>query len=504
MSKQIIINVTGLETRVALLEKGELVELFIETPREKGVVGNIYKGKVEKVLPGMQASFVDIGLERNAFLFVSDIQREREELERMAEDAEESSGRGGRRRRPWVKSKVEELVREGEEILLQVTKEPTETKGARITTHISIPGRYLVLMPNFQRIGVSRKIDKVEERKRLRQVLNGMKPRGLGFIIRTAARGIGEREIRQDLDSILSVWKRIQKRRNFQPGPILLHEDLDLPLRVIRDLFSPEVKKVVLDSASIFDQAREYYRHWIAFRGRRREDPLELYRGKAPIFDHYGIEAEIERAIKRRVWLKSGGYLVIDEAEALTTIDVNTGKYVGKRNVEETILKTNLEAAREIAKQLRLRNIGGIIIVDFIDMEKENHRNRVYNLFREVLRADRSKVNILRISEFGLVEMTRERTRRSLTHTIGEPCLYCEGSGFIKSLVTISHEIYREVQREASSLPAKKITIHVHPDVAELLKGEERHILEEIKERFKRKVALKARPELHREEFQIT
>lgn len=502
MAKQIIINVTGLQTRVALMEKGELVELFIETPREKGVVGNIYKGRVEKVLPGMQASFVDLGLERNAFLYVSDIQREREELERMAEDADEPSGRG-RKRRFVARPKIEELVREGEEILVQVTKEPTETKGARITNHISIPGRFLVLMPNFQRIGVSRKIDKVEERKRLRQVLHSMKPRGTGFIIRTAAQGIGEEEMHGDFESILGIWKRIQKRLSFQSAPTLLYEDLDLPLRVIRDLFSLEIKKVVLDSPEIFDQAREYFHHWITPRRRRREDPLELYQGKVPVFDHFGIEAEIERAMKRRVWLKSGGYLVIDEAEALTTIDVNTGKYVGRRNPEETILKTNLEAAREIAKQLRLRNIGGIIIVDFIDMEKESHRNRVYNLFREVLRSDRSKVNILRISEFGLVEMTRERTRRSLTHTIGEPCLYCEGSGFIKSLVTIAYEIFREIQREQGNLPVKKITLHVHPDLAELLQGEERHILEEIRERFKCKVILKAKPELHREEFLI-
>jgi ribonuclease G len=503
MPNQIIVNVTGSETRVALMEKGALAEFYSERPGEKSVAGNIYKGKVVKVLPGMQASFVDIGLERNAFLYVSDIQRESEEFERMVEDSEDLPARPRQRRRFPSKSKIENLVKEGEEILVQVAKEPLEAKGARVTTHISIPGRYLVLMPTFNRIGVSRRIDQVEERKRLRHLLNSFKPSGLGFIIRTAARGVGGEEIRLDLESNLALWQEIQKRRNSQPAPVLLREDLDLPLRVIRDFYSPEIKKIIFDSSPIYAQAREYFQRWVTSSRKRKEDPIELYTRSEPIFDHYGIERELDKAIKPRVWLKSGGHIVIEEAEALTTIDVNTGKYVGKRNPEETILKTNLEAAKEIAYQLRLRSIGGIIIVDFIDMEKESHRNKVYHLLQESLKKDRARVNILRISEFGLVEMTRERGRRSIMHSIGEPCFYCEGSGFIKSSVTIGYEIYREIQREINNLPRKKITILVHPDLAELLAGEEHHILDDIKQHFTRKVGLKSKPELHREEFVI-
>ncbi len=504
MSSEIIVNVTGSEVRIALLEKGVLSEFYLERPGEKSVVGNIYKGRVVKVLPGMQATFVNIGLERNAFLYVSEIQRESEEFERMAEENEEQSGRSRRKPESRTHYKIEDLVREGEEILVQVAKEPIEAKGARVTTHISIPGRYLVLMPTFNRIGISRRIEAHDERKRLRQLLASFRPPGLGFIVRTAAAGAGEAEIRQDLEWILSSWRETQKQKNLRPAPVLIHQDLNLSLRVIRDLYTPEVKKIVIDSPVVFQQAQEYFQRWVNPSRRRKEDPIELYTRAEPILDHFGIEAELDKAMKTRVWLKSGGHLAIEQAEALTTVDVNTGKYVGKKNPEETILRTNLEAAKEIAYQLRLRSIGGIVIVDFIDMEREGHRNRVYNLFREALKKDRSKVNILRISEFGLVEMTRERTRPSLVHAIGEPCFYCEGSGFIKSSVTVGYEIFREIQREIDNLPRKRITILVHPDLAELMAGEKHHILEDIETRFKRKVVLKSKPELHREEFVIS
>ena len=505
MPSELVINVTSQETRIALIENGILAELFIERRSEKGIGGNIYKGRVVRVLPGMQAAFVDIDLDRSAFLYVDDVYEDYDYLELMMGGSRENGDVALERDRKDTlapsrySSPIEDMLHEGQEVLVQVSKEPIGSKGARVTAHISLPGRYLVFMPTVDHIGVSRRIEDEGERKRLKEIVSRIKPPEAGFIVRTASEGRTEEDLLMDLNFLLKLWERVQHKKVNAPVPSIIHSDLDICLRAIRDLYTKDVGKVVVDSAKEYNELIEFIETFIP----QLKYSIEFYEAEEPIFDAYGIEVEISRALGRKVWLKSGGYIVVEETEALTAVDVNTGKYVGKGNPEDTILKTNLEAVKEIAYQLRLRNIGGIIIIDFIDMEREGGRERVFQTLYEALRKDRAKTNILRISELGLVEMTRKRTRENLSRILCETCSYCEGKGVIKSKTTLCFEIFREIRREAMNVPSNMIIVSLHPEVADFLYDEERYAIEELEDKLKKKIIIKVRSSFHQEEYEI-
>jgi ribonuclease G len=493
MANELIINVTQQETRVALLEDRVLAELYIERTKDRGIMGNIYKGKVVKVLPGMQAAFVDIGLEKAAFLYVTDVYGGLEEYEEM--------GFIGLEMPTYFNpsSQIEDLLSEGQEILVQVSKEPLGTKGTRITSHITLPGRYLVFMPMVDHIGVSRRIKDEKERRRLRDIALSIKLPNGGFIVRTASEGADHEEIRNDMEFLIQFWNNIQKKKETLTAPCLIHSDLTMVLRVIRDIFSPQVNRIIIDSKEEYENIISFINTYMP----KQKYDITLYEKNQPIFDAYGIEMEIDKILGRKVWLKSGGYIVIDMSEALVAIDVNTGRYVGKRNLADTILKTNLEAAKEIAYQLRLRNIGGIIIIDFIDMEREGDREKVYQALEEAIKKDRQKTNIFKISELGLVEMTRKRTRENVSRILGELCPYCEGAGLVKSKTTICYEIFREIERTASELGGHNILVEVNPDVADLLYEEERAGVEELERKLRKKIVIKGKGGFHQEQFSI-
>ena len=505
MPSELVINVTSQETRIALIENGIIAELFIERQSEKGIGGNIYKGREVRVLPGMQAAFVDIDLDRSAFLYVDDVYEDYDYLELMMGGSRENGDVSLERDRKDTlapsrySSPIEDMLHEGQEVLVQVSKEPIGSKGARVTAHISLPGRYLVFMPTVDHIGVSRRIEDEGERKRLKEIVSRIKPPDAGFIVRTASEGRTEEDLLMDLNFLLKLWERVQNKKVNAPVPSIIHSDLDICLRAIRDLYTKDVGKVVVDSAKEYNELIEFIETFIP----QLKYSIEFYEAEEPIFDAYGIEVEISRALGRKVWLKSGGYIVIEETEALTAVDVNTGKYVGKGNPEDTILKTNLEAVKEIAYQLRLRNIGGIIIIDFIDMEREGGRERVFQTLYEALKKDRAKTNILRISELGLVEMTRKRTRENLSRILCESCSYCEGKGVIKSKTTLCFEIFREIRREAMNVPSNMIIVSLHPEVADFLYDEERYAIEELEDKLKKKIIIKVRSSFHQEEYEI-
>ncbi|MDW7643934.1 MAG: Rne/Rng family ribonuclease [Desulfuromonadales bacterium] len=500
MTKELVINTTSHETRVALLESGHIAELYIERSRERGIVGNIYQGKVIRVLPGMQAAFVDIGLEKAAFLYVADVLDEMEAVEQFVEGASQHAkpSEGGDDDRPPLPP-IEDLLQEGQIILAQVAKEPIGTKGARITSHISLPGRHLVYMPTVDHIGISRRIENEEEKDRLRLIIESIRPQGTGFIVRTAAEGKSEEDLRADVEFLVGLWKDIAKRKENKKAPCLIHSDLDVTSKVLRDILTEDVRRIVVDSQEEHDKIVRFLQTFMP----KLSVDIELYDQDEPIFDAFGLEVEIARALGRKVWLKSGGYIIIEQTEALNAIDVNTGRFVGKHNLEDTILKTNLEAVKEIAFQLRLRNIGGLIIIDFIDMEKELHREKVHSALEEALKNDKSKTNILKISELGLVEMTRKRVRESIGRTLCEPCPYCEGKGYVKSRTTLAYEVFREIRREIRDLPGYRLTLQVHPDIAALLYDEERHGIEELERQFEKQISITARPNFHIEQFDI-
>ncbi|MHB8418224.1 MAG: Rne/Rng family ribonuclease [Myxococcales bacterium] len=670
----LVINASGSETRVALVENGTIAEYYLDRKRDRGIVGNIYKGRVVRVLPGMQAAFVDIGLDKAAFLYVSDVfydpdfseqefdltegehgEREEppapeqleaaeaeaaaaapplaesaegaapspavqpdegaaahaaaapsedaEELEEEEDDDDEEGGseaegpsdgeaasaggaspgeaapaqaagsqpqgqalegpppqaapEGGRlsapqdrgaarevpvgqqrrkrRRRRRGKGRpderpradasgangaaptreepkrkgepsrnapqaqIQDLLKEGQEVIVQVVKDPIGTKGARITSHISLPGRHLVFMPTVDHVGISRRIDNEKERRRLRDIINRMRPPGTGFIVRTVAESVSDEKLAADIRFLIQVWNEVGKEKDRKPAPALLHPDLDMVLRATRDLFTHDVGKLVIDD-------RDEYERVLTFMDTQEQslkEHVELYVGEEPVFDAYGIEQEVKRALNRKVWLKSGGYIIIDQAEALVAIDVNSGRYVGKKNLEETITRINVEAAKEIVYQLRLRNIGGIIIIDFIDMDKAQNRDKVFKAMQEALGRDRAKTNVLRISELGLIEMTRKRVRESLGRTLNEPCSYCDGKGFIRSKVTVAYDIFRELRREAPSFSEPTLIINCHPEVAKVISTEERDELRHLMDRCNKSIQVKAQPSYHQEQFDI-
>jgi ribonuclease G len=686
-SSILVINAAGAETRVALVENNTIHEYYLERKREKGIVGNIYKGRVVRVLPGMQAAFVDIGLDKAAFLYVGDVygdpdfseefeltegehsvevpevpdEQEVEAVEAQAQagapaevalatpaqeappqpaaaagrgeaggaepppfpageagppgppprsseeppappltaipltseigmspvpavpglmvppladaepgapgapaaapleapsptpspsaaaepasdrreirdrgeareareprpergdrerrrdreqgrrdgrdrDRDRDRERGGRNGRDEKRSKepknIQDLLKEGQEVIVQVAKDPIGTKGARITSHISLPGRHLVFMPTVDHIGISRRIERDGERRRLREIVDRMRPEGTGFIVRTVAENVEAPKLEADIRFLIQVWNEIIRTKDKVSAPALLHGDLDLILRATRDLFTAEVGKLVIDDRDEHERILRFVHE----QAPHLESQIELYSGDEPIFDAYGIEQELKRASQRKVWLKSGGYIIIDQAEALTAIDVNSGRYVGKKNLEETITRINVEAAKEIVYQLRLRNIGGIIIIDFIDMDKPQNRDKVFKALQDALGRDKAKTNVLKISELGLVEMTRKRVRESVTRMMNEPCGYCDGKGHIKSKITVAYEIFREIRREAVHFPEPVLVVNCHPEVARILQGAERDELRYLMDRFNKTIQVKPQQNYHQEQFDL-
>lgn len=525
MADELIVNVTPFETRVALVEDGVVAEVFIERHRDRGIVGNIYLGRVQRVLPGMQAAFVEIGLDKAAFLYVGDVVPPEEGDDDDADhlhvhvgdvDSEEDTGalpapvtpntapvkkRRGRDR------KIEDVLKQGQQVLVQVTKDAIGTKGPRVTCNVSLPGRHLVYMPTHSHIGISRRITAEEERTRLRQTLEELKPTFKdeahpdvgGFVVRTVSEGLSREKLHADMEFLVHVWRDVLKRAAVVSAPALVQPELDIVLRTARDLFTSEVDKLLIDDEATYKGVARFV---------ELLDPSLLprlirYTGSEPLFEREGIETELQRAMSRKVWLKSGGTLIIDQAEALTAIDINTGRFVGKRNLEETILKTNLEAVKEVAGQLRLRNIGGMVIIDFIDMEAEEHREKVLAALKAALAADRARCNVVKMSELGLVEMTRQRTRESLGRQLQETCWYCEGRGALKSKRTIAYDVLRSLMRQASRLVEEIVVIQAHPEVADLMTGEEKETLEAVEKLCGRKVVVRPRGSFHQEQFDI-
>jgi len=487
------------------LENNVVAEVYIERSRETSTVGNIYKGKVVRVLPGMQAAFVNVGLDRTAFLHASDIASEEMPVAtELAPGADEPTDVIPHPKDigtfKYHGANIEDLLKEGKDLIVQIAKEAMGTKGARLTSFVSLPGRYLVYMPTVDHLGISRKIESEKERKRLKTLIEKNR-KGIpgGFIVRTASEGITQKEVKADISYLVEMWKEVEAKSEKGKSPTLLHSDLDVILRVVRDLFTEDIDRLVIDSVPEYERIRKFVGKFDP----KLKNRVELYQNDEPIFDAFGIEVEITRALGEKVWLKSGGYIIIEQTEALTAIDVNTGRFVGKRNVEDTILKTNLEAVKEIVYQLRLRNIGGIIILDFIDMDKIANREKVHAALTEVLKNDRARTKITKISALGLVEMTRKRTREDLAHLLADPCPYCEGKGYLKSPTTICYEIFREIRREVSEIKGKHIVVYAHPTVANTLYDEERRFLEELEARFSKRVTVKSVSDYHLEQFDI-
>jgi ribonuclease G len=509
VSKRIVVNVGLLETRVAVQEGNLLTELYLERHRHRSIVGSVYKGTVTNVLPGMQAAFVDIGLSKDAFLYAGDYTANLGDAGRAMlaatageEDADPDIDVDEPKRE--AVGPIEKMLSRGQQVLVQVSKESLGTKGARITSFISLPGRYVVYMPQARHVGVSRRIRDDRERERLRAALRGLDLPPGGFILRTNAEGKGEAEFAQDVEFLSRLWAQIQARFEQSTPPAALHEEMDLTFRVIRDLFSPEVDEFVVDDRAVHDKCLGYVRALVP----SLEDRVRLYTERQPVFDTFGIEKDIEKALRRRVWLKSGGYIVIDHTEALVSIDVNTGKYVGKRDFEQTVLKINLEAVNEVVRQIRLRDLGGIIIIDFIDMEVLEHREQVYKALTRALVADKARTNVLEISELGLVEMTRKRVRQDLRALLTQSCPVCRGAGVVKSDETLVTEIYRAIQgKAAAEAPpgeGREIVARVHPDLAAYVEREGRADLERLETGLQVKITVQAASgQTQREDYDI-
>jgi ribonuclease G len=488
MSEEILINVTPQETRIAVVESGVLHEIWVERNRKRGLVGNIYKGKVSRVMPGMDAAFVDIGLEKAAFLHASDVAIIVEEMpEGTVATHRESIGR---------------LLHEGQELLVQVIKDQLGTKGARLTTHVTIPSRYLVLMPSGSNMGISSKIEDEAERARLKETVQRLiaEPQPpCGYIVRTAAEGVNEHALARDFEFLQKLWVTISERAEIAPAGSAVYADLPLALRTLRDLVGYDVDRVQIDSREIFYKVNEF----IETLAPEMADRIEHYRGERPIFDLYGIEDEIQKALERKVQLKSGGYLIIDQTEAMTTIDVNTGGFIGHRNLEETIFKTNLEATQCIARQLRLRNLGGIIIIDFIDMTQDEHKRQVMRALEKVLEKDHAKSFVSEISPLGLVAMTRKRTRESLEHVLCEPCSVCGGRGLLKTAETVCYELFREIIRDARQFESDELLVLASQEVVDLLLDEESTSLAELEEFIGKPIRFQVEQLYTQEQFDV-
>ncbi|PWQ98208.1 ribonuclease G [Leucothrix pacifica] len=492
MSAEILINITPQECRVALANNGALEEILVERNAHQGIVGNIYHGKVSRVLPGMEAAFIDIGQDKAAFLHASDLSMQKKGVlmgdSIPAEDI--------------PPPKINQVLHEGSQVMVQVVKDPLGTKGARLTTYVTIPSRYLVLMPDTPTIGVSSKIESEEERLRLKNLVNQIREEenySYGFIVRTVTEGISETALRADMRFLNRVWTKVMQRAKQSKKVALLYTELPLSKRILRDVVSEDIKKILVDSRETASGLKEFCQTYIP----ELKDKVEHYPGERPIFDLYGVEDDIQKALKRKVQLKSGGYLIIDQTEAMTTIDVNTGGYVGHRNLEETIFKTNLEAAQGIAKQVRLRNLGGIIILDFIDMKTEDHKKQVISSLERALERDTAKTAVSGVSSLGLVEMTRKRTRESLLQTLCEPCTVCSGRGFVKTAVTVCYELFREISRESRQFDARELLVLASQDVVDLLLDEESDSLAELQEFVAKPIRFQVEAMYTQEQFDV-
>ncbi|HZJ31010.1 MAG TPA: Rne/Rng family ribonuclease [Vicinamibacterales bacterium] len=533
MTKEMIISSSAHETRVAILEDDLVGEIFIERERSRGVVGNLYKGRVSKVLPGMQSAFVDLGLERDGFLYVTDVIATFEEFDRLETDDDEpaaagrgagasdsstkgggpaagsaSPGRGGRRDRDRDKGpepKIEELLKEGQEIIVQVAKEPLGTKGARLTSHATMPGRFLVFMPTVDHVGVSRKIDSRDERGRLRGIVREFREQNGftgGVIIRTAAGGRAKEDIVSDLSYFHRVWTEIRQKAETSRAPAVVYQEQSLVAKLLRDLLTEEFSAIRIDSPTEHRRVLELIERIMPSLAPK----VKLYEKEYPIFEEYGVQAEIDRALRSKVWLKSGGSIVINQTEALVAIDVNTGRYVGKKTagrLEDTILKTNLEAVKEIVRQIRLRDLGGIIVLDFIDMEEKKNRQKVFQTVEQELRKDRAPSKAIQVSDFGLVIITRKRVKQSLERVLTDPCPYCAGSSVIKSSSTICYEILAEVKKISGDLDGQSLVLRVNPDIARALRDEERAVFRDLKQSLGREISVKPDNQLHHEQFDL-
>jgi len=522
MSKEMIISSSAHETRVAILEDDQVAEVFIERERQRGVVGNVYKGRVSKVLPGMQSAFIDLGLERDGFLYVTDVVATFEEFDRLDTDDDESPpaagghapargqggqrGNGGRREREkGPEPKIEELLKEGQDIIVQVAKEPLGTKGARLTSHATMPGRFLVFMPTVDHVGVSRKIDSRDERSRLRGIVREFREQtGFtgGLIIRTAAAGRPKEDIVSDLAYFHRVWTEVRQKAESSRAPAVVYQEQSLVAKLLRDLLTDDYSAIRIDNEVEHRRVLELIERIMPSLAPK----VKLYEKEYPIFEEYGVQAEIDRALRSKVWLKSGGSIVINQTEALVAIDVNTGRYVGKKTagrLEDTILKTNLEAVKEIVRQIRLRDLGGIIVLDFIDMEEKKNRQKVFQTVEQELRRDRSPSKALQVSDFGLVIITRKRVKQSLERVLTEPCPYCAGSAVIKSASTICYEILSEVKKISGDLNGQSLVLRVNPDIARALRDEERAVFRELKQSLNREIALRPDAQLHHEQFDL-
>ena len=535
MTKEMIISSNDHETRVAILEDDQVAEIFVERERQRGVAGNVYKGRVSKVLPGMQSSFVDIGLERDGFLYVSDVvpsldafdggddgDDEAEPQSPGAENAEparkaDSGGRRGRRgareprgtaeegSRPRDEPKIEELLKEGQDVMVQVVKEPLGTKGARLTSHASLAGRFLVFMPTVDHVGVSRKIDSREERSRLRGIVREFRDaQGFtgGIIIRTAAAGRPKEDIVADLEYFHRIWKEMRHKMETSRPPAVIYREQSLVAKLLRDLLTEDYTAIRIDSYHEYQRVLELVERMIPALAPK----VKHYNKDFPIFEEYGVQAELDKALKSKVWLKSGGSIVINQTEALVAVDVNTGRYVGKKTtgrLEDTIVKTNLEAAREIVRQVRLRDLGGIIVLDFIDMEEKKNRQKVFQAVEQELRRDRAPSKAVQVSDFGLIVITRKRVKQSLERVLTEPCPYCSGSGVIKSSSTICYEILAEVRKLNMDLNGHGVVLRVNPDIARALKEEESGVLKDLQAALGRQISVRPDVHLHHEQFDL-
>ena len=506
MTNELVINARPHETRVALVENGVVVELYINRGSEQELMGNIYLGRVIRVLPGMQAAFVDIGTDKPAFLYVTDVYNDVRHWEQvMLQAGEEENDEKGERpvRMRNLKNfdiNIEGLLQEGQEIMVQVSKEPIGTKGARLTSYITLAGRHLVFMPTIDHIGISRKIDDEQERTRLKEIIQELRQPGEGFIVRTVSERAPKEKLKSEMEFLERLWNTIQKRKEAASAPSLVHKELSITLRAVRDLFTKEIDRLVIDSREEYQTVMEFIENFIP----ALRYSVELYEGIEPLFDSYGIEMELSRALEKKVWLKSGGYVVIESTEALATVDVNTGSYVGKRNLEETIVKTNLEAVKEIAYQIRLRNVGGLIVIDFIDMERESDRERVFMALREALEKDRAQTTVLKMSELGLIEMSRKRTRENINLFLTEPCFYCDGRGRLKSPTTVCYDIFRDLERETASGDGGKAYLLVNPEIERVLKEDERDSVVELEKKINRRIIIIGKEDFHLEQYEIS
>jgi ribonuclease G len=510
-----IVSSNGHETRVAILEDDQLAEIFVERERNRGVVGNVYKGRVSKVLPGMQSSFIDIGLERDGFLYVSDVLSNLDEFDGDGDDDAEPKVKGdGERgekdrdrdredRQP--EAKIEDLLKEGQDVVVQVAKEPLGTKGARLTSHVTLPGRFLVFMPTVDHIGISRKIATREERSRLRGIVKEFRDQhnfGGGVIIRTAAEGRTKEDILADLHYFHKIWVEMRQKSEGRRAPAVIYQEPSLVNKLLRDLLTDDYSAIRIDDPREHDRIVELIGRIMPSLSSR----VKLHDKDYPIFEEYGVQAELDKALRSKVWLKSGGSIVINQTEALVAIDVNTGRYVGKKTagrLEDTIIKTNLEAAREIVRQIRLRDLGGIIVLDFIDMEEKKNRQKVFQAVEQELRKDRAPSKALQVSDFGLVIVTRKRVKQSLERVLTEPCPYCSGAGTIKSSSTVCYEILTEMKKIGPDLDGPGVLLRVNPDIARALNEEERGVLKDLKHMLGRDVIVKPDVHLHHEQFDV-